>query len=47
VVGSEAEQSGYTFLKSSSDFTNSLSELNNHVDERYDAVINYLLKNKK
>ncbi|MBI9053505.1 MAG: CotH kinase family protein [Bacteroidales bacterium] len=44
VVGSEAEQPGYSFLRSSSDFTNSLSELNNHVDERHDAVINYLSK---
>ncbi|NOQ26744.1 MAG: spore coat protein [Bacteroidales bacterium] len=44
VIGSEAEQIGYTFLKSSSDFTNSINEQENHVDERYDAVINYLSK---
>jgi spore coat protein CotH len=43
-IGSEAEQDGYTFLKSSSDFTNSLNELENHVDERHDAVLEYLSK---
>lgn len=44
VIGSEAEQVGYTFLKSSSEFTNSLNDQNTHVDERHDAVINYLSK---
>ena len=44
VIGSEAEQTGYTFLKSSSDFTNSLNDLELHADERYNAVINYLSK---
>ncbi|MCK5028158.1 MAG: CotH kinase family protein [Bacteroidales bacterium] len=44
VIGSEAEQEGYTFLKSSSEFTNSLDDLNIHVEERHDAVINYLSK---
>jgi len=44
VVGSEAEQDGYTFLRSSSDFTNSLNDLNTHADGRHDAVISYLSK---
>jgi spore coat protein H len=42
VIGSEAEQDGFTFLTSSSDFTNSLSVQESHVDERHDAVIDYL-----
>jgi spore coat protein H len=44
VIGSEAEQAGYTFLNSSSEFTNSLSDQNTHVDSRHDAVTNYLSK---
>lgn len=44
VTGSEAEQDGYTFLQSSSDFTQALSDQNAHVEERHDAVINYLSK---
>lgn len=43
-IGAEGEQSGYTFLNSSSEFTNSLDEQNTHVDERYNAVMNYLSK---
>lgn len=38
------EQEGYTFLRTEADFTSSLSEQNNHVDERYNAVMNYLGK---
>ncbi len=44
VIGSEGEQTGYTFLNSSADFINSLSTQNNHVDIRHDAVIDYLSK---
>jgi spore coat protein H len=44
VVGADGEQAGYTFLKSPSDFINALIDQNNHVDERHDAVINYLSK---
>lgn len=40
----EAEQYGYTFLNSQSDFTNSLNEQNDHVDDRYNAVIQYFTK---
>jgi spore coat protein CotH len=40
----ETEQDGYSFLNSISDFTNSLNEQNNHVDDRYDAVNQYLTK---
>lgn len=40
----ESEQDGYTFLNSLSDFTNSLNEQNNQVDDRYDAVNQYLTK---
>lgn len=43
-IGAEGEQAGYTFLSSSSEFTNSLNEQNTHVDGRYNAVMNYLSK---
>ena len=44
VIGTDGEQSGYTFLHADGDFTNSLSEQNSHVDERYNAVTEYLSK---
>ncbi len=37
-----AEQTGYTFLRSPSDFDNAVNELKNHVQSRVDAVLNYL-----
>ncbi|MCD4770243.1 MAG: CotH kinase family protein [Bacteroidales bacterium] len=44
VIGSDGEQPGYTFLRSLSVFTDALSYQMNHVDERHNAVINYLSK---
>lgn len=38
----EAEQPGYSFINSISDFINALNAQNNHVDNRYDAVVEYL-----
>ncbi|PLX20061.1 MAG: spore coat protein [Salinivirgaceae bacterium] len=38
----DAEQEKYTFLMSPAEFTNSLNDQNNHVQERYDAVMEYL-----
>ena len=40
----EAEQEGFTFLNSMFDFTNALIMQNTHVDDRYNAVIQYLTK---
>ncbi|PLX20265.1 MAG: spore coat protein [Marinilabiliales bacterium] len=42
VIGVDGEQPGFTFLPSSGDFTNSLTEQNNHVEERYTVVEEYL-----
>lgn len=42
VVGDDGEQEGYTLLNSSQDFINSLDYLNTHVENRDDAVTNYL-----
>ena len=39
-----SEQDGYTFLNSLSEFTGSLSDQDDHVDRRYDAVTEYLNK---
>lgn len=44
VIGSDGEQPGYTFLRYLSEFTDALTYQMNHVDERYNAVINYLSK---
>ena len=44
IIGVDGEQDGYTFLKSSSEFTNALDQQFDHVDERYTLVIEYLSK---
>ncbi len=44
VIGADGEQTGYTFLKSPSDFTNALNDQCNHVDQRYSEVTSYLAK---
>jgi len=44
IIGTDGEQSGYTFLQSEALFTSSLSEQFNHVDERYNTVQEYLSK---
>lgn len=44
VIGTDGEQPGYTFLRSSSEFTDALTEQMNHVDDRYNAVVNHLSK---
>ncbi len=44
VIGSDGEQPGYTFLRDLSEFTDALADQMNHVDERYNTVINYLSK---
>lgn len=38
------EVSGYTFMKSPTDFTNALTTQKNHVDSRFNATTNYLNK---
>jgi spore coat protein H len=40
----QAEQQNFTFLNSFSGFTGSLSDQNDHVDRRYEAVMDYLGK---
>ena len=42
VTGADGEVSGYTFLKSSSEFANALSTLMNHADTRVNATTSYL-----
>lgn len=42
VIGTDGEVSGYTFLKSSSDFANALTTQMNHVDSRFNATTSYL-----
>lgn len=44
VIGSDREQPGYTFLRNLSEFTDALTYQTNHVDERYNTVLNYLSK---
>lgn len=44
VIGDEGEQPGYTFLSSSSDFTDALTYQLNHVVKRHNDVLNYLSK---
>jgi hypothetical protein len=36
------EESGYTFLNSSSDFESAVNWLKSHVQDRTDEVLNYL-----
>ncbi len=43
VVGEDGEQTGYTLLSSPQDFINSLEYLNTHVENREDAVTDYLI----
>ncbi len=42
VVGTDGEVSGYTFLKSSSEFASALSTQKNHVDSRFNVTTSYL-----
>ncbi len=42
VIGADGEVAGYTFLKSSSDFSNALTTQKNHVDSRFAAATTYL-----
>ena len=42
VIGVEGEVSGYTFLRSSSDFANALLTQMNHVDSRLNVTTNFL-----
>ena len=44
VIGTNSEQDGYTFLNSSSEFTDALNQQFDHVDERYNLVQEYLSK---
>ena len=41
-VGSNGEQTGYTFLESDSDFDSAISQLITHVNSRYSVVQNYI-----
>ena len=47
VVGSGGEQPGYTHLKDSEDFTDSLEKLIVHVHSRYDAVMAFLAEERE
>jgi spore coat protein H len=42
VTGAEGEVSGYTFLRSSSEFVNALTTQMNHVDTRFNVTSSYL-----
>ncbi len=44
VIGSDGEQPGYTFLRYLSEFTDALTYQTNHIDERYNTILNYLSK---
>ena len=41
-----AEQTGYTFIRSDADFDSAVNDLKNHVQERNDAVFEYLNQEK-
>jgi len=42
VIGADGEVSGYTFLRSSSEFASALTTQKNHVDSRFNATTSYL-----